>query len=213
MYGAMKLEVMKMGINDGWQSTVQSKFAIDIYEQFWDGCEVIENDSLGETERTARILDFGDVDKIIKIKGTQIHLAQRFRKPYWNGSKWANPDFTLRYSRPISDNEIEYTRLMNAYENGAAAYPKRYSFGRVHNDHEKGLYELYIINTDSLIESIKSESIEEKGPISTNEGQKFTAYSIDEIKRNGCIVKEWNEESGIVSDQEQPNNPHDITNW
>jgi len=199
-----------MGINDGWQSTVQSEFAIDIYESFWENCEVIENDSLGETETTARILDFGDVDKIIKIKGTQIHLAQRFRKPYRDG---IDPDFTLRYSRPTSEHEIEYSRLMSAHTNGAAAYPKRYSFGRVYNDHQKGLYELYIIDTDSLIEAIKSNQINEKGPISTREGQKFTAYDIQEIRGCGALVMEWNDNDGVVNNKSKPDDPHDITNW
>jgi len=201
---------MKMGINDGWQATVQSSYAIDIYESIWGGCEVIENDSLGQTETTAKILDFGDVDKIIKIKGTQIHMAQRFRKPYAGG---VDPDFTLRYSRPISSHEIEYSRLMSAYTNDAAAYPKRYSFGRVYNDHTKGLYELYIIDTDSLIEGINSGQIDEEGPIPTGEGQKFTAYDIEDIKNAGAIVKEWNDNDGVVEIETKPENPHDITNW
>lgn len=209
MFGAMKLRgVFQMGINDGWQAEVQRESAVAVYEQFWDGCEVIENDALGEEERSAQILDFGDVDKIIWIEGRQIHMAQRFRKPYFSQShdEWRDPDFTLRYSRPTSDHTIEYQRLMDAHDDGAAAYPRRYAFGRVHNDHTQGLYELYIIDTDRLIDAIKSGSLHETGPIPTEEGQKFMAYDVDDIVAQNIVVKKW-------SEQTRPDEPEKITAW
>lgn len=182
-----------MGINDGWQGEVQTQSAVPLYRQFWDGCEVIENDTLGSDEYTAQILDFGDVDKIIRIGGRQIHMAQRFRKPYYSERKgeWCDPDFTLRYSRPTSDNMLEYERLMNAYTDGAVAYPRRYAFGRVHNDHTRGLYELYILDTDKLIESIVENKLTEDGPIPTEEGQGFMSYDVDEIASLDIITKNW----------------------
>lgn len=197
-----------MGINDGWQADVQADEAVGIYRQFWDECEVIENDTLGKSEHVAKILDFGDVDKIIKIGGQQIHMAQRFRKPYFDKytQEWEDPDFTIRYSRPKSDHTIEYERLMNAHEMGSAAYPKRYSFGRVHNDHNRGLYELYILDTDRLIDAIKSGALTESGPFQTDEGQEFMAYDLREMRSLDIVVKEWFE-------QIRPDNPADITAW
>lgn len=202
-----------MGINDGWQSTVQSEYAVSVYRDFWEECTVVENDSLGAEEHVAKILDFGDVDKIIRIGGKQIHMAQRFRKPYWSKyhDKWVDPDFTLRYSRPTSEHTIEYERLMNAYDSASAAYPRRYSFGRVYNDHERGLYELYILDTDRLIKAIKENDITEDGPITTNEGQKFMAYDLDELESQNIVVKKWTDSSEPESSR--PEKPHDITSW
>lgn len=197
-----------MAINDGWAPDVQSDYAVGLYKKFWDECEVVENDSLGEEEHVAQILDYGDVDKIIRIGGKQIHMAQRFRKPFWSDNKgeWKDPDFTLRFSRPKSDNTIEYERLMNAYNSPSAAYPRRYSFGRVYNDHERGLYELYILDTDRLIKNIRSGSIREIGPIENYQGQEFMAYKLPQLRQSGIIVKEWNH-------QPRPDNPTDITEW
>lgn len=198
-----------MGINDGWAMDVQEKFAVDLYEQFWDGCDVVEADSLGAEESVAQILDYGDVDKIIWMPGQQIHMAQRFRKPYWDSrrSEWADPDFTLRYSRPTSDHRIEYDRLMAAADDEAAAYPKRYAFGRVYNDHTKGLYELYIIDTDRLIDGINAGTIPERGPITTEEGQTFKAYDIEDIEAAGGVVKHWHRHPTTPDEKE------DITAW
>lgn len=197
-----------MAINDGWAPDVQSDYAVGLYKKFWDECEVVENDSLGEEEHVAQILDYGDVDKIIRIGGKQIHMAQRFRKPFWSDNKgeWIDPDFTLRFSRPKSDNTIEYERLMDAYNSPSAAYPRRYSFGRVYNDHERGLYELYILDTDRLIKNIRSGSIREIGPIENYQGQEFMAYKLPQLRQSGIIVKEW-------SHQPRPDDPTDITEW
>lgn len=198
-----------MGINDGWQADVQTEYAIPIYKQFWDGCEVIENDANGETEETALILDFGDVDKIIRIACKNILLAQRFRKPYWDGEDgmWKDPDFSLRYSRPTSDNIIEYERLMRNYEDPAAFYPRRYSFGRVYNDHNHGLYELYILDTKRIIETIKAGTLPEDGPIPTNEGQEMMTYAIDDLRDAGAILKEWHDRPPGERDRPAPAAP------
>ena len=200
--------VIPMAINDGWAPDVQADYAVGLYKQFWDECQVIENDSLGKEEQVAQILDYGDVDKIIRIGGKQIHMAQRFRKPYPdpNTGELVDPDFTLRYSRPLSDHTIEYQRLMDAYTSRSAAYPRRYSFGRVYDDHERGLYELYILDTDELIKKIRSNSIREIGPIKNYQGQEFMAYKLNELRRQNVIVKEWKH-------QPRPDNPTDITAW
>jgi hypothetical protein len=197
-----------MAINDGWAPDVQADYAVGLYKQFWDECEVIENDSLGKEEQVAQILDYGDVDKIIRIGGKQIHMAQRFRKPYRDKDtgELVDPDFTLRYSRPVSDHTIEYQRLMDAYTSRSAAYPRRYSFGRVYDDHERGLYELYILDTDELIKQIRNGSIREIGPIQNYQGQEFMAYNLSELRRRKVIVKEWEH-------QPRPDNPTDITAW
>lgn len=182
-----------MGISDGWQMDVQTEDALPIYREFWPECEVVENDSIGQQEQVAKILDFGDVDKIIRLPGQQIHMAQRFRKPYYDhgSGEWVHPDFTLRYSRPTSDNIIEYERLMEAHETAAAAYPRRYSFGRVHTNANRGLYELYILDTDVLIDAIKSGGVNEHGPIETDEGQEFMAYKINAIDEVGAVIHQW----------------------
>jgi hypothetical protein len=197
-----------MGINDGWQSAVQTEHAVPIYESIWGDCEVIENDTLGETEKSARILDYGDVDKIVRIGGKQIHMAQRFRKPFYKqqSDQPQDPDFTLRYSRPDSDHAVEYERLMNAVGDDCAAYPRRYSFGRVHEQHDRGLYELYILDTDRLVKAIQSGEITESGPIPTQEGQTFMAYKMDEIRQNGIVVESWEQ-------RERPDDPEKITAW
>lgn len=190
----------------GWQAKVQAEFAVPIYQQMWDECKVVENDTLGQEEKAARILDYGDVDKIIRIGGLQIHMAQRFRKPFFSQrrSEWVDPDFTLRFSRPTSERTIEYERLMSAYENGASAYPKRYSFGRVNNDHTKGIYELYILDVDKLIKTIKQGGINETGPIPTDEGQEFMAYDIGELRSKNVVVDSWTKD---------PDNPENILSW
>jgi len=67
---------------DGWQADVQTDFAVGLYNDIWNDCQVIENDSHGDDEYVARMLDYGDVDKIIRINRLDsIHMAQRFRKP------------------------------------------------------------------------------------------------------------------------------------
>jgi hypothetical protein len=179
-----------MGISDGWQMDVQEEFAVDIYEQMWDGCRVHENDAYAKDENTAELLDFGDVDKIILHEDSrQVHMAQRFRKPYGRNNQ--DPDFTLRYSRPTSDETIEYERLMTAYDANHANYPSRYAFGRVFSDHNAGIYELYIINTDQLIQGIKHGGIREYGPRETHEGQEFMWYRVDDIKEYGAVSEYW----------------------
>jgi len=172
----------------GWQSTVQTDFALDIYKELWPGCQIHENDTYGQTEKTAKILDFGDVDKIIRISGIQKQMAQRFRKPYNGGN---HPDFTLRYSRPSSDNVVEHERLMTAHAREGASYPRRYAFGRVYDDHSKGIYQMYILDVDELIEGIKSGVIEEDGPIKNDEGQEMMAYKLGDIRGVGAVVKQW----------------------
>jgi hypothetical protein len=179
-----------VGISEGWQMDVQQRFAVDIYEEMWDGCRVHENDAHAEDEDTAELLDFGDVDKIIiHPDSRQVHMAQRFRKPFGRDNQ--DPDFTLRYSRPCSNETIEYERLMTAYEAEHANYPSRYAFGRVKNDHTEGLYELFIFNTSDLIQGIKSGEITENGPRKTHEGQEFMWYDTDEIESYGAVSKYW----------------------
>lgn len=181
-----------MSIIDGWQVDIQTDFAVGLYQEIWNKCEVIENDTLGEEERTAQILDYGDVDKIIRIGDyQQVHMAQRFRKPYYDSSTgaWQDPDFTLRYSRPTSDKPVEYERLMKAHDSGAAAYPRRYSFGRAYNDADRGLYELYIIDVDLLIEGITSGEIPLHQERTTDEGQVFRAYELGDIVAHGAVVE------------------------
>jgi len=196
MCGEMKprLEMIPMALSDGWPMEVQQRFAVDIYKQMWQGCRVHETDARASEEGTARLLDFGDVDKIIIHEDSrQVHMAQRFRKPY--GSNEVDPDFTLRYSRPYSDEVIEYERLMNAHASGDASYPSRYAFGRVHPDHTDGIYELYIIDTDRLIDGIKQGDIRENGPKEVwSEGQEFMWYDVNDIKAYGAVSEYW--ESG-----------------
>jgi hypothetical protein len=185
---------MIVGISDGWQMVVQQKFAVDIYEQMWGGCRVHENDAHAKDGNTAELLDFGDVDKIIVHEDSrQVHMAQRFRKPY--GPNNTDPDFTLRYSRPYSDETIEHERLMTAFESDCANYPSRYAFGRVHTDHSSGIYELFIIDTDKLIKGIKNHLIAEHGPRENGEGQKFMWYDIDQIRRYGAVCNHWQSNS------------------
>lgn len=179
-----------MGLSDGWQMKVQQNFAVSIYQNMWSGCRVHENDAHAEDGNTAELLDFGDVDKIIVHEDSrQMHMAQRFRKPY--GPDGNEPDFTLRYDRPYSDKIIEYERLMTAYESECANYPSRYAFGRVHRDHSLGIYELFIIATDKLIEGIKNGLITENGPRVTGEGQEFMWYDLEQIKRYDAVCKHW----------------------
>jgi len=211
-----------MSIVDGWQATIQTEFAIGVYEDIWSDCEVVENDLHGKDEHVAQILDFGDVDKIIRVGlAKQIHMAQRFRKPYYSkrDGVWKEPDFTLRYDRPASDKPVEYQRLMAAYDSGTSAYPRRYAFGRVYNDAERGLYELYIIDVDALIEGIKSGAIPRADERTTDEGQVFYAYSLGDITENGTVTHSRklgpspNPHCEKYTLAGRPNDPEDITNW
>jgi len=201
---------------DGWQSEVQQRFAVDIYHTLWDNCTVIENDSHGSNgEFVAQMLDFGDVDKIVQVGTEQVFMAQRFRKPYFSHAKnkWCEPDFTLRYSRPYSDEVIEYERLMNNVGSERSMYPSRYAFGRVHNDHDKGIYEMYIFNTDELINSIKTGKVPENGPRETKEGQEFMWYRLDDILSlaDEIVAHSW--DKSMLEKSERPENPQDITQW
>jgi len=201
-----------MGVSDGWQMEVQQNFAIDAYKEIWDGCRVHETDARCDDEETARLLDFGDVDKIIiHNDARQVHMAQRFRKPYGDGGN--DPDFTLRYSRPRSTEVIEYERLMNAHESECASYPSRYSFGRVFEDHNKGIYELFIIDTDRFIRAVKDGRITEDGPIKNGEGQEFMSYDVQDIRACGAVRHEWTPESVRGDDGRRPDRAHDITAW
>jgi len=191
-----------MGLSDGWQMKVQQRFAVDIYKQIWRGCRVHETDARASEEGTARLLDFGDVDKIIIHEDSrQVHMAQRFRKPY--GYDKIDPDFTLRYSRPYSDETIEYERLMTAHDSGDASYPSRYAFGRVRSDHSEGIYVLYIIDTDRLIDGIKKGNIRERGPKKVRkEGQEFMWYDIDDIRAYGAVCEYWEPNTDNSADGE-----------
>lgn len=176
---------------DGWQADVQTDFAVGLYNDIWDDCQVIENDSYGDDEYVARMLDYGDVDKIIRINQLDsIHMAQRFRKPYYCKSDgiWKDPDFTLRYDRPTSDKPVEYQRLMSAHGSASSAYPRRYAFARVYNDATRGPYEMYILDVDALIAGIKSGDVPRSDERTTNEGQVFCAYSLRDIADAGAIV-------------------------
>lgn len=181
-----------MSLVDGWQADIQTDFAVGLYEQIWDNCDVIENDAHGKDEYVAQLLDYGDVDKIIRIgQSEQIHMAQRFRKPYYSKRDgiWKDPDFTLRYDRPTTNNVVEYERLMSAHGSASSAYPRRYAFGRVYNDATRGLYELYIIDVDTLISGIKSGEIPRADEQTTGEGQVFYAYSLGDITDAGAVVR------------------------
>jgi len=205
---------------DGWQADVQTDFAVGLYNDIWDDCRVIENDTHGNDEYVARMLDYGDVDKIIRINQLDsIHMAQRFRKPYYCKSDciWKDPDFTLRYDRPMSNKPVEYQRLMSAHDSASSAYPRRYAFARVYNDATRGPYEMYILDVDALIAGIKSGDIPRSDEKTTEEGQVFYAYSLSDIADAGAIVHERrlapspNPHCNKYTISDRPNNPEDIT--
>lgn len=208
----------------GFSLEMQERFALDIYEQGWDGCEVIQNDKKAKDEEIAQLLDFGDVDKIIKpnTDETNIAVAQRFRR-----NRDPQPtDFTLRCFRKGREDGVEYQRLMDAYHRDDAIYPKRYAFGvGEDNPRDNGFRVFCVLETDVVIEAIQSGELTENGPIKNYDeygnwdGTKFYVYPIHEVYEVGAPLWEWTPQEGIKyfdsnsSQQSRPSRPHKITSW
>lgn len=180
-----------MSFTEKWQSQFQP-IIDDLYVDYWgEGCDIHHIDQ-ENSEQISLVLDYFGIDKMVEFDGMLFFIAQRIRQSY--GSRALVPDFTLRYSRPNSDNEVEYQKLMKSTSSDFSVYPGIYSFGCMYQDESRGFYEFYLFDIDEVIELIKSENIHEKGPIETSEGQKMLAYDPMELKKRGACIYFWSEE-------------------
>jgi len=213
-----------MGFDDDHDFSIkmQERHALDIYREAYGGCKIHQNDKKALNEDIARLLDFGDVDKIIEPanSGSNIFLAQRFRRnrdPY-------PTDFTLRCEREGTDEKIEYDRLMDGYNRDDSVYPKRYAFGVCADDPiNNGFRHLSVIDTTRLIKKIISGELPEKGPKKNKDGDgeydgtKFYIYPVHELKPQDLVVWDWRPDTGVTwyrSDvKKRPSKPHKITSW
>lgn len=185
-----------------WSERMQQLYAVQLYEDYWDGCEVIEVDSAGKDQSVARQLDFGDVDKMICLEnGSQIHIAQRFRRPRDNGK---DVDFSFRSRRKGCDYPVEYDRLMDAFDTVGASYPRYYAFGVTkYGGIENGFDEFWIFRTKPILQAIKDGRIIPSDEKMNPDGKTWARYiPIRELVEIGAVENRWDFEDEDSSDGE-----------
>lgn len=181
---------------------MQQLYAVQLYEDYWDGCEVIEVDSAGKDQSVARQLDFGDVDKMICLEnGSQIHIAQRFRKPRDKGE---DVDFSFRSRRKGCDYPVEYDRLMDAFDTVGASYPRYYAFGVAnHGGIENGFDEFWIFRTKPILQAIKDGRVTPTDEIPNPDNKTWARYiPIDRLVEIGAVENRWNFEDDSDDDDD-----------
>lgn len=147
-----------------WEMEIQTRYALDIYKHIWRGCKIEEVDKEAMENDFAKRRDFSGLDKIIKVNGNEIHLAQRFRKPRKDGGA---VDFSFRYKTLGLDGnprEAEYFLLLEAYREGYW-YPNKYAFGVTKGENIEcgGFTEFYVFNLSPLLEAIDNGWLTEIG--------------------------------------------------
>lgn len=193
-----------------WSLEMQQRHAIDIYNRYWDLDRVIEVDKAGDDgDETMQVLDYSGIDKILITEtGHQIHIAQRFRQPYYTDqSGWTDADFSLRF-KSYTDNHVEYQKLIDAYT-GAGTIPSVYGFGRTVQGRqparEKGFKEFYLIDLGAFIDNHIEGNIQIIDKKPNGDGSVGAYFDLSELRREGCILREY--------DFTRPKQPHDITAW
>lgn len=167
-----------------WTMKIQKKFALDIYNEIWPGCTIIEVDELNFMKKNelARILDYDGLDKIIIQKtGRMIHMAQRFRQynPYG--------DFSLRYytfSEKYGKTKSEYFKLKRSINttNDIFWYPRLYAFGITTKD-ETAFREFHFIKTKPMMEALILKQIPFGGPKMNHDGKSsFIFINMEDLK-------------------------------
>lgn len=177
--------------NNRWQQKMQKRHAIPIYKDYWRATsdDIEEVDSMGETNDFAKRLDYSGLDKLIHDKNTDIHLAQRFRRP----SRF-QVDFSLRMTT-TGGRKSEYYKLQEAYENGHYI-PTRYAFGVGKDDGEDGVNEGFdffcLIDNRVFVQKLVDGEIEPCETHQNNGDNKQAAYfSLDKLRKHNLMIREW----------------------
>lgn len=186
--------------NEDWdfQQRMQQMHALELYRERFPRCDIVEVDTEGERERVAQIFDFAGVDKMIrKESGVTVLLSQRFRR------KSVGDDFSLTYSRPHSQNPVEFERLRLAKNDPHAMMPQLYGFG-IADDikngqsadkyaYEQGFHSFYILQVPKVVDAIEQERIDFFVPRQTSNGRGNRAAYIDpfELDNVGAVERAW----------------------
>lgn len=187
-----------------WSIEMQELHAIPLYESHFDIEEIIEVDKEGDAHRALKLMDFSGLDKIIEVEqGHQIHIAQRFRRPYYDDEQgWTKPDFSIRL-QSYDSGASEYDKLLAAHQ-GWGNVPKVYGFGRAPYGRQvakaNGFEEFYLIDLHRFLTLHQSGDIElmEKAP--NGDGSVGAYFSLDELWSCGCIITSW----GAVAPSSDP---------
>lgn len=179
-----------------WSLDMQEKHALKIYNEHWDLSNIIEVDKLNRGgDEQMQVLDFSGTDKIlITERGFPIHVAQRFRQPYFdNESGWTDADFSLRVSG-YEDSYVEYQKLLDAH-NGRGTTPSVYGFGQTIQGREEarqdGFKRFYLIDLPKFLELHSNEKIEpiEKAP--NGDGSMGIYFDLADLENSGCIIEQY----------------------
>lgn len=129
--------VEEMLTNQKWALQMQEKHAVQYYKEHWNGCEVIEIDSLGfnsngeGTGEALKNFDYSGMDKaVIDKNGSLILIAQRIRPDtlkFSDDDDSYGVDFSFR-TQCRGDYKAELEKLRLAKQNKHAAVPV-YAFG------------------------------------------------------------------------------------
>jgi len=178
-----------------WSLDIQERHALEIYHRHWDVDRIIEVDKLGQTDDDMQVLDFSGTDKIvITDDGYPIHIAQRFRQPYYDDETgWTDADFSLRLQSYNSDH-VEYQKLLDAYT-GHGTIPSVYAFGRTVQGRqpalEHGFKEFYLIDLPVFIRKHLADDIPpiEKAP--NGDGSMAYYFNLDCLSTADCIIEKY----------------------
>lgn len=189
---------MSAGFEDrmGWSLDMQKRHAISIYKNHWDLKRVIEVDELGDAgDAQMQALDYSGIDKIlITTNGYPIHIAQRFRQPYYDEELgWTDADFSLRVSSYQKD-YVEYQKLLDAHT-GAGSTPSVYGFGRTPQGRqparEEGFKQFFLIDLPEFLRKHISGEIDVVEQAPNGDGSMGAYFDIDDLRDVGCLIAEF----------------------
>ncbi len=193
-----------------WSIEMQQRHALDIYRRYWNVEKVEEVDKQGDNgDEAMQRMDFSGIDKILYTEsGYPVHIAQRFRTPYFDDAKgWTDADFSLRV-KSYNDNHVEYQKLIDAYCN-AGSIPSVYGFGRTVQGRQpalkEGFREFYLIDLQAFLKAHLEGDIQKVAERPNGDGSMGAYFDLDELDHEGCILRAY--------DFTEPDRPHDITAW
>lgn len=207
----------KVKFTQDWdfQQRMQKEHALDLYQERFPGCEIIEADSESAVDEVAQIFDWAGVDKIIrKQDGTTVLVSQRFRR------RSVGQDFSLTYERPNANNPVEFERLKRSLRDDYSMTPKLYGFGVADDIKgtksadgyaiEQGFQEFHLVKIEPLIRAIHFDEIDIFIPPGTSNGNGNKAAYIDTdvLVENGLTDRSWVCEGGSGKLQEIGSNSH-----
>lgn len=177
-----------------WARRMFCEHARPLYERFWPGCDVLEIGESPTQEPVARELDFSGLDTVIKLPGSPIHMAQRFRVDRKGGA-----DFTVRY-KP-GEGTGEWDRLLDGHRTDHRYIPQLYAFGigdgfAREDCLERGLRLLAVYDLPGFLDAYLREKVGYSGPIPNRDGKTYLiAFSLAALRP--FVVKYWDNESGF----------------